>query len=63
MARKDLPPEAQRILDETEERLKAEYEAKKSQLEAAAARRPWTVIAWSAAAGAVLAILVLKVLF
>ena len=35
-------------------RLKAELAEKEQLIEAAAARRPWTVIAWSAGIGAVI---------
>lgn len=62
MDKSKLSPEAQKALDELEAKLKAEYEAKKSLVEAAALRRPWTVVAWSAVAGAVATLAVLKLL-
>jgi len=43
---------------ETKERLDQEYEQKKAEIEAAAARRPWTVVAWSAAIGVVIGLIV-----
>ncbi|MNL29758.1 hypothetical protein D3C87_1514520 [compost metagenome] len=62
MDRSKLPPDAQKALDGLEAKLKADYEAKKAAVEAAATRRPWTVVAWSAAAGAVAMVGVLKFL-
>lgn len=58
MAESKLSAAAQAAVDRIKQDLEADYEQKKTELEAAAARKPWTVIAWSAAAGAVIGLVV-----
>lgn len=60
MDKSKLSPQAREVVEKIEADLRSEYEAKKQQLAAAAQRRPWTVVAWSAVAGAIVAVFVMK---
>jgi hypothetical protein len=62
MANIKLSAAAQAAVDQIKKDLDADYEQRKAEVEAAAKRKPWTVVAYSAAAGAILMYVVLQML-
>lgn len=58
MADPKLSQAAQVAVEKIKAELEAEYNRKKIEVEAAAKRKPWAVVAWSAGAGAALALII-----
>jgi len=54
---KKLSAAAQAKVDEIRKELEQEYEQKKAEVEAAAARKPWTVVAYSSLVGLIVGLI------